>query len=141
MRRTRTLVAGLATLLLGLGALACTPARADMDPGAQAYYVVVLPADAGSGNSSNTMQIVQVNGDSNTQVQINGGTATVGCTRYSSYDDASAAASLAHADANWSVVLAPDALHAVLAASGVSPDVASWMPALADADICTPDAG
>ncbi len=137
MRRKRTLAAGLATLLLGLGALACRPAQAEPDPGTAAYYVVVLPAD--TGNSSN-VQIIQINDGSGSHVQVGDGSASVDCTRFATADDANAAASLAHPGANWTVVLAPDALHALLTASGVSPDLANLLPAVADADICVPAA-
>jgi hypothetical protein len=135
MTRKQLLAAGLAAILFGLGAIAGSPVRAQRDPGDQAYYIVVLPAEGGSG----TLQISQVSDDSGTHVQV-GGNLSVDCTRYASADDASAAASQLHAGAHWTVVLAPDALHALLIANGLSPDLAGLIPATPDADVCSPTA-
>ena len=49
-------------------------------------------------------------------------------------------ASTLHDGVNWTVALAPDALHALLNAGGMPPDLANLVPAVADADICTPNA-
>ncbi|HZQ38805.1 MAG TPA: hypothetical protein VFD32_22970 [Dehalococcoidia bacterium] len=136
MARTRPLIAAFGLLLLGVGALACSPAWAQQDPADQAYYVVVLPAE---GSGSSTLQISQVSDDSGTHVQV-AGNLSVDCTRYPSAGDADAAAEQLHAGANWTVVIAPDALHALLIANGMSPDLAGLIPATPDADICRPDA-
>lgn len=136
MARLRVLVAGIAVALCSLGALAANPARAQQDPGDQAYYVVVLPAD---GSGSSTLQISQVSDDSGTHVQV-AGNLSVDCTRYASADDATAAADQVHAGTNWRVVQASDALHALLIANGLSPDLAGLIPAAPDADVCTPEA-
>ncbi len=137
MVRAQLLTAGLTLILGGLGLRTAGSARAQQVPGDQAYYVVVLPAD-GSGSSS--LQISQVSDDSGTHVQVSGNL-SVDCSRYATSDDASAAASQLHAGANWTVVLAPDALHALLIANGLSPDLAGFVPPAPDADVCTPTGG
>ncbi len=133
MTRTRLFAAGLAMFLAAPGLRTAGPVRAQQDPGDQAYYIVVLPADGSGGN----LQTSQVSDDSGTHVQVSGNL-SVDCTRYGSADDADAAAGQLHAGANWTVVLAPDALHALLIANGLSPDLAGFVPPAQDADVCTP---
>src|SRR5579883_330467 len=133
MRRTRILAAGFVALVCALALPARLPARAQPAPGDAAYYIVVLPA-AGSGGT--TLQISQVSDNSGTHVQVSGNV-SVDCTRYGSEDDANAAAGTAHAGANWTVVQASDALHALLIATGTSPELASLVPAAPDSDVCT----
>ena len=134
MARTRLVIAGITVALCGLMWLACSPALAQQDPGEQAYYIVVLPAE---GSGSSNLQISQVSDDSGTHVQV-AGNLSVDCTRYASADDANADADQLHAGANWTVVQAADALHALLIANGLSPALAGLIPAAPDADVCTP---
>ncbi|HLZ68462.1 MAG TPA: hypothetical protein VKV26_00990 [Dehalococcoidia bacterium] len=133
MRRPWILFTGLSLLLSGLAACACPRVYAEPAPDA-AYYIVVQPGGTGGGQ----IELLQVN-DGNTLISLQSGvTARVECTRYANAADAAAAAALRYRDATWTVELAPDALHALLAAAGIADDVTSLLPPVADADLCTP---
>lgn len=133
-------VAGLVALgaswaLTGIPGSRAHAAPATGDP---AYYVVVQTDAAGAGQSSHAQVIVQNGQSTVTAVQVGDGRSAVECTRYASADDAQAAASARYAGQTWNVVLAEDALHALMQNAGAPAELLALFPALSDADVCTP---
>ena len=134
------LVAGLAALGASWALTGLPSSRAHAAPttGDPAYYVVVQSDAAGAGQSSHSQVIVQTGQTSVTAVQVGDGRSAVECTRYASADDAQAAASARYVGQTWAVVLADDALHALMQNAGAPADMLALLPALSDADVCTP---
>ena len=131
------LVAGLAALGAGWALTGLPSSRAHDAPmtGDPAYYVVV---QTDAGQSSHSQVIVQSGQTSVTAVQVGDGRSAVECTRYASADDAQAAAAARYVGQMWAVVLADDALHALMQNAGAPADMLALLPTLSDADVCTP---